>query len=74
MNKTPTPCLICGKDVYYLWEDSSNIDNGADVKIQAWYGSRHDMEEFSAVVCDDCLDTAIKNKRIELKKVHGPFG
>jgi hypothetical protein len=74
-----TPCLICEKAVVYLWskdqsERSTNLNNASDVKITAWYGSSFDMNEYKAVICDDCLDEAIQKRRVAFVKEHSPFG
>lgn len=74
-----TPCLICEKAVMYLWENenagtSSNLNGAADVSIIAWYGSQFDMNEYAAIICDDCLDKSIQKRRVRFIKEHPPFG
>lgn len=74
-----TPCLICEKAVMYLWGNenagtSSNLNGAADISIIAWYGSQFDMNEYAAIICDDCLDKAIQKRRVVFVKEHPPFG
>jgi hypothetical protein len=74
---------MCEKAVIYLWNkgiDSNtqelpeNLDGASNVTIQAWYGSEFDMNEYHAILCDECLDKAIQSKRISFVKEHSPFG
>ena len=74
-----TPCLICEKAIMYLWGDehrteSTNLNGAADVMITAWYGSNFDMNQYHALICDQCIDAAIQSKRIRFIKEHPPFG
>ena len=68
-----TPCLVCGKEVSYLWteEQAGNATNLLDatyVSIDASYGSSYDLDAYSAIICDNCLSAAISSKRV---KYHG---
>ena len=79
MRPALTPCLICEKAVTYLWGKdiagtSTNLNGASDVTIIAWYGSEFDMNEYSAIICDECLDKAIQSKRVTFVKEHPPFG
>lgn len=82
MSRPPlTPCLICEKAVVYLWNEnvvagseSTNLHNASDITIMSWYGSSFDMNEYHAVICDECLDAAIQRKRVSFVKEHAPFG
>jgi hypothetical protein len=74
-----TPCLICEKAVIYLWTEeiagsASNLDSASDIKIMASYGSVFDMNEYQAIICDECLDKAIQRNRVLFVKEHSPFG
>lgn len=74
-----TPCLICEKAIIYLWPeelagDTTNLDGASDIKIIAWYGSMFDMNEYHAVICDECLDAAIQSRRVRFIKENPPFG
>lgn len=79
MREPLTPCMICEKAVMYLWTEeqsprATNLDGGSNVKIMAWYGSQFDMNEYHAIICDDCLDKAIQRRRVNFVKEHSPFG
>ena len=67
-----TPCFICEKAVIYLWKDkdATNLDGASNVKIFSWYGSVFDANEYHAVICDDCLDSAIQSRRVTFIKEH----
>ena len=41
--------------------------------IVAGYGSNFDMNEYQAIICDDCLDKAIQRNRVMFVKEHS-FG
>lgn len=73
-----TPCLICEKAVIYLWPEelaggTTNLDGACDVTIMASYGSEFDMNEYTAIICDECLDKAIQRNRVSFVKEHKPF-
>jgi hypothetical protein len=73
-----TPCLICEKAVIYLWTkevagSATNLDSASDIRIMANYGSVFDMNEYQAIICDDCLDKAIQRNRVLFVKEHS-FG
>ena len=70
-----TPCLICEKAVIYLFEDkrATNLNGASNVKILSWYGSVFDMNEYHAIICDDCLDAAIQRNRVSFIKEHPPL-
>ena len=75
-----TPCLICEKAVVYLWkqrlvnnQSPTNLDGACDVTIMASYGSEFDMNEYTAIICDECLDKAIQRNRVSFVKEHKPF-
>jgi hypothetical protein len=74
-----TPCLICEKAVLYLWPEelagnTTNLDGASDIRIMASYGSVFDMNEYQAIICDECLDKAIQRNRVLFVKEHPPFG
>jgi hypothetical protein len=74
-----TPCIVCEKAVMYLWNkeespDSINLDGATHVTILAWYGSVFDMNEYDAILCDDCLDAAVQSRRVRFVQKHQPFG
>lgn len=77
MNETIlTPCIVCEKAVMYLWNknltgtQTSNLDGGVYVNLLAGYGSVFDMNEYEAIICDDCLDKAVQRNRILFVKAH----
>jgi hypothetical protein len=80
MTRPPlTPCLICEKAVLYLWPEelagsTTNLDGASDIRIIASYGSVFDMNEYQAIICDECLDKAIQRNRVLFVKEHPPFG
>ena len=71
-----TPCIVCEKAVMYLWdknltnEQTNNLDGGAYMNIMPSYGSVFDMNEYEAIICDDCLDKAIQRNRVVFVKEH----
>ena len=79
MRQELTPCLVCEKAVIYLWTEevagsASNLDGASDIKILASYGSVFDMNEYQAIICDNCLDKAIQRNRVLFVKEHPIFG
>ena len=80
MRNELTPCLICEKAVLYLWREDiiegdppTNLDYAANVTIFASFGSIFDMNEYQAIICDDCLDKAVQRNRVLFVKEHS-FG
>lgn len=78
MKQELTPCLICEKAVIYLWEElkdieAENLDGAVYMNLLAGYGSIFDMNEYQAIICDDCLDKAIQRNRVLFVKEHS-FG
>ena len=74
-----TPCIVCEKAVMYLWTDeqspkATNLDGASDVRIVAWYGSMFDCNEYSAIICDECLDKMIQSRQVKFIREHSPFG
>jgi hypothetical protein len=39
-------------------------NNGVVKRLSAGYGSRFDFDEFYIGICDDCIDTHVKNGRL----------
>ena len=73
LSKAFAPCLVCGKDVNLLWPDltASNLDEATCFHIYGGYGSKYDLDEYKAIVCDSCLENAIaKNRAIHVKTVY----
>jgi hypothetical protein len=75
MKQNLTPCLICEKAVIYLWKElidieAENLDGAVYMTMVAGYGSVFDMNEYQAIICDDCLDKAIQRNRILFVKEH----
>ena len=73
-----TPCMVCEKAVMYLWNkeespESINLDGGVYMIMVAGYGSVFDMNEYQAIICDDCLDKAVQRNRVVFVKEHS-FG
>lgn len=78
MREELTPCLICEKAVIYLWQElkdieAENLDGAVYMVMVAGYGSVFDMNEYQAIICDDCLDKAIQRNRVLFVKEHS-FG
>lgn len=71
-----TPCIVCEKAVMYLWYDdlpglsAENLDGGVYINLLAGYGSVFDMNEYEAIICDDCLDKAVQRNRVVFVKTH----
>jgi len=71
-----TPCLICEKAIIYLWPeefgtgDTNNLDGATHINFYAGYGSVFDMNEYQAIICDDCLDKAIQRNRVLFVQEH----
>lgn len=75
MREELTPCLICEKAVIYLWKElkdieAENLDGAVYMIMVAGYGSVFDMNEYQAIICDDCLDKAIQRNRVLFVKEH----
>jgi hypothetical protein len=75
-----TPCILCEKAIIHLWPEdliesgaTNNLDSAAYMYIIAGYGSNFDMNEYQAIICDDCLDKAIQRNRVIFVKEHS-FG
>jgi hypothetical protein len=65
---TLTPCIICEKQIKYLWDETHNLKNvveipnlnsAIDIDLCAGYGSIHDGDMYRAVICDSCMTTLI---------------
>lgn len=73
---TLTPCIVCEKAVMYLWNkdvigmETENLDGGVYIVMIAGYGSVFDMNEYQAIICDDCLDKAVQRNRVVFIKEH----
>jgi hypothetical protein len=73
---TLTPCIVCEKAVMYLWDkdvigmETNNLDGGVYMNLLAGYGSVFDMNEYEAIICDDCLDKAVQRNRVLFVKEH----
>ena len=66
-------CLVCGKDIKMLWPhtEGSNLNDATEFNIYGGYGSKFDLSEYKAIICDNCLETAIsKNRAIHTKTVY----
>lgn len=67
-----SPCLICEKTIGYLWNQKEileksaprNLDFACSVQLVGDYGSIHDGDVFTAVICDDCLTTLQEKKLV----------
>lgn len=75
MKQNLTPCLICEKAVIYLWKElvdieAENLDGAVYMNLIAGYGSIFDMNEYQAIICDDCLDKAIQRNKVLFVKEH----
>jgi hypothetical protein len=68
-----TPCIICKKQVEYLWDDPikgelpTNLLYALDIKINGDYGSAHDADTYTAIICDDCMKALIQEKLVTFK-------
>ena len=75
MKEELTPCLVCEKAVIYLWKElvdieAENLDGAVYMNLLAGYGSIFDMNEYQAIICDDCLDKAIQRNKVLFVKEH----
>ena len=75
MKQNLTPCLVCEKAVIYLWKElvdieAENLDGAVYINLIAGYGSIFDMNEYQAIICDDCLDKAIQRNKVLFVKEH----
>ena len=75
MKEDLTPCLVCEKAVIYLWKElvdieAENLDGAVYMNLLAGYGSIFDMNEYQAIICDDCLDKAIQRNKVLFVKEH----
>jgi hypothetical protein len=71
IREIPTNCFVCDREVKYLWEDldkTTNLENASDIFIQSDYGSEFDLDQYSATVCDNCLQKAIELKKVRYIK------
>jgi hypothetical protein len=72
-----TPCMICEKAVTTTplpeGYDDVILNSAARVNIRGWYGSEFDCMEYEAIICDECLSTAVQARRVTFVKEHGPF-
>jgi hypothetical protein len=80
MREELTPCIVCEKAVIYLWKEdmieagpTSNLNGAVYMNLMGSYGSIFDMNEYQAIICDDCLDKAIQRNRVLFVKEHS-FG
>lgn len=71
---------MCEKAVTYLWpeevlagSESTNLASGCDIIIMGHYGSSFDLMEYSAIICDDCLEQAIQRRRVNFTKERSMF-
>lgn len=75
MSAELTPCLVCEKAVIYLWKElvnieAENLDGAVYMNLLAGYGSMFDMNEYEAIICDECLDKAIQRNKVLFVKEH----
>lgn len=75
MSAELTPCLVCEKAVIYLWKElvnieAENLDGAVYMNLLAGYGSVFDMNEYEAIICDECLDKAIQRNKVLFVKEH----
>lgn len=79
---TLTPCIICYKQIDYLWDETHNLKNvveipnlnyALDIDISGGYGSIHDGDMYSAVICDSCMMILVSKKLVTHKGnyIHG---
>jgi len=73
---TLTPCIICEITITYLWDQTHNLkdlveipnlDSAIDIDLCAGYGSIHDGDMYTAVICDTCMTTLITKKLVTYK-------
>ena len=70
-NNKPTNCIICDREVKYLWPDkekTTNLENASDIIVQSDYGSDFDLDQFEATICDNCLKQAIESQKVRYVK------
>lgn len=68
-----TPCIICEITITYLWDETHNLknvleipnlDSAIDIELCAGYGSIHDGDMYTAVICDSCMTRLIDKKLV----------
>jgi len=70
MRQPILPCIVCNKKMNYLWpeEELTNVDDGVDFYMTGCYGSKFDLQEFTAILCDTCLETAYNKGHVRFVK------
>lgn len=61
---TPYPCFICDKQIEYLSDRLIELCDGVEILIQGGYGSKHDLTQYRAYICDECLDQKFNQGKI----------
>lgn len=61
---TPYPCFICEKQISYLSDDLTELCGGVEIIIEGGYGSNHDLIQYRAYMCDECLDDKFNQGKI----------
>lgn len=59
-------CIKCGKEIYPLDESLGWWRWAAKGKIDAGYGSAHDLDDFEFMICDDCISEGMGEGTIKL--------
>jgi hypothetical protein len=71
-------CICCNsevKELYPDWKDVPPMWNSAAAGIiDAGYGSNHDLDSFSFLICDSCISEKLKAGVIKLNSEQSPEG
>ena len=69
MNLTSFSCIVCSKDMRALEPtskpESGMWNEGSVTKMTSNYGSDYDGDEYLIGVCDDCLETKIRQGMVK---------
>ncbi len=60
-------CIMCADEVYQESADSW-IEDAVEVEISAGYGSKYDLRQFRALMCDHCMSYLLRRNRIKSKR------
>ena len=59
-----TPCLICEKAVVYYVPETRTLSAASYLSIKPTYPSNFENYQYSAIVCDDCMDHLIQSNKV----------
>jgi hypothetical protein len=63
---TGVPCILCGKNLAPCnTQGQEEINGGVSVTVDIGYGSLHDMEVYSLILCDECISKSYQAGRLK---------